>query len=97
MVYAHLVVVVLDDHAEWADGPAEVPGAAVGVLLGRVDLLPHRVLQLVLVLGLAAEDRLHDLHLLLHDDLVHLRQVLQAGRAVVRPELYLKYSGTRTG
>ena len=88
-----LIIVVLDGHAEGADGPAAVPGAAVGVLLGGVHLLPHRVLELVLVLGLAAEERLHDLHLLLDDDLVHLRQVLQPRRAVVGPELDLKQQG----
>ena len=85
-----LIIVVLDRHPEGTNGPAAVPRAAVGVLLGGVDLLSHGVLQLVLVLGLAAEERLHDLHLLLHDDLVHLGEVLQTRRAVVWPELDLK-------
>ena len=89
-MYDLLARVVHNVHLERSARAAAHPSAAVGVLLGGVDLLSHGVLQLVLVLGLAAEERLHDLHLLLHNDLVHLGEVLQTRRAVVWPELDLK-------
>ena len=50
------VVVVLDLHVEAAQRPAAVARAAVVLLLGLVDLLAQAVLDLVLVVGLEAEE-----------------------------------------
>lgn len=51
------VHVVFDLHVEAAQRPAAVPGAAVVLLFGLVDLLAQAVLDLVLVVGLKADER----------------------------------------
>lgn len=50
------VHVVLDLHVEAAQRAAAVPGAAVVLLLGLVDLLAQAVLYLVLVVGLEPDE-----------------------------------------
>lgn len=50
------VHVVLDLHVEAAQRAAAVPGAAVVLLFGLVDLLAQAVLYLVLVVGLKADE-----------------------------------------
>lgn len=50
------VRVVLDLHVEAAQRAAAVPGAAVVLLLGLVDLLAQAVLDLVLVVGLETDE-----------------------------------------
>lgn len=53
----HLPVhVVLDLHVKAAQGAAAVPGAAVVLLFGLVDLLTQAVLYLVLIVGLKADE-----------------------------------------
>lgn len=47
---------VLDLHVEAAQRAAAVPGAAVVLLFGLVDLLAQAVLYLILVVGLKAEE-----------------------------------------
>lgn len=51
------VHVVLDLHVEAAQRAAAVPRAAVVLLLGLVDLLAQAVLDVVLVVGLEADER----------------------------------------
>lgn len=50
------VHVVFDLHVEAAQRAAAVPGAAVVLLLGLVDLLAQAVLDLILVVGLEADE-----------------------------------------
>lgn len=50
------VHVVLDLHVEAAQRAAAVPGAAVILLFGLVDLLAQAVLYLVLVIGLEPDE-----------------------------------------
>ena len=59
-------------------GPTAHPGAAVGVLFGLVDVLAHRVLDLVLVVCLIPDEGLQKLHFLLDNQLVDLGQVRQS-------------------
>lgn len=47
---------VLDLHVEAAQRAAAVPGAAVVLLLGLVDLLSQAVLNLILVVGLETDE-----------------------------------------
>lgn len=51
------VHVVFDLHVEAAQRAAAVPGAAVVLLFGLVDLLAQAVLYVVLVVGLKADKR----------------------------------------
>lgn len=51
------VHVVFDLHVKAAQRPAAVPGAAVVLLFGLVDLLAQAVLYFILVVGLKADKR----------------------------------------
>lgn len=48
---------VLNGHVEAAQGAAAVPGAAVVLLLGLVDLLAQAVLYFILIVGLKPDYR----------------------------------------
>lgn len=50
------VHVVLDGHVEAAQRAAAVPGAAVVLLFGLVDLLAQAVLDIILVIGLEPDN-----------------------------------------
>lgn len=71
---------VLDLHVEAAQRAAAVPGAAVVLLFGLVDLLAQAVLYLILVVGLKAEECFEELHFLVNQDLVNLCEVLKPRR-----------------
>ena len=58
-----LALQVRNFHIEGSDGTAALACEAVRVLLGVVDLLPHRIEHLVLVSRLEARDGFQDLNL----------------------------------
>ena len=77
----HLVLGVVQDlHLESTHGPATLTLQAAGLLRCEEHLLPEAVLHNVLVLRLEAGEGLQQLDLLVHEDLVELRQVLQSWR-----------------
>ena len=59
-----LALHVRDVHVEGSGGTAALPGAAVSVLLGVVDLLAQRIEHFVLVSGLEASEGFQDLDFL---------------------------------
>lgn len=86
------VHIVFDLHVKAAQGTTAVACAAVIFLFGGVDLLTQTVLDLVLVVGLEANECLQQLHFLMNKDLVNLSEVLQTRWYSSRHCYWCRYS-----